>query len=124
MRGIALISMGKKLPESEQPLNVASRFARNKLAPWPTAVIDYLSGTNTVGEPSNLQFHLTTKEGALKTAKDNIAIRMLTPIVIQDFMHGAEDNGWTGVAKTLPVLAGSSQQTYDPNESKKNRRKK
>lgn len=115
VRGIAKELVGQKLPENEKPLALGIRFGRQKLAPWPGAVWDYLEGKNAVGEPANLK--VDTHEKA-KTLKENILLRMLVPIVADDFANGFVDGGWLGMAKESPVVIGFGAQTYPPRHEK------
>lgn len=111
IRTSALEATGRKVPGNEELFELSKRFFRQKLAPWPTAVVDYFSGKNAVGEPANLQIDV---HHPVTTVERNIVLRMLMPIVIDDFAKGYSDDGWLGVAKTLPVLAGFGAQNYEP----------
>jgi GGDEF domain-containing protein len=115
VKSVGQSMMGEKLAEKDQPLSIAAKFARNKLAPWPSAAIDYLSGKNAIGEPANFEVH---PSAPVQTMKENIAARLLTPIVVEDIANGLQDGGYVGGAKTLPVLAGVSEQTYPPYDEK------
>lgn len=108
-RGVAYHLAGRKLASNQEPLMLAGRFARQKLAPLPGAAIDFLLGKDSVGAPANL--HVDVHQ-PMKTLHENIMARLLVPIVFADFAKGFEDDGWLGAAKVAPVLVGFGAQTY------------
>ncbi len=111
----ALEATGHKVSENQQLLLSADRFLRQKYGPWPSAIRDWFEGKNAVGEPANFKVDVHHK---MDTAEQNIIVRMLFPIVAHDFIKGFSDDGWTGGAKELPVLAGFGAQTYVPKHQK------
>jgi hypothetical protein len=48
-----------------------------------------MSGKNAVGEPANFEVH---PYSPVQTAKQNIAARLLAPIVVEDIANGS--TGW------------------------------
>lgn len=103
---------GAKQNEYEKPLAIAWGFVRKKLAPWPSAVIDYFTGKNAVGQPANLKADVSDIP---KTMKENIALRMVLPLVVNEITEGVMDGGWAGLAKSgIPSVMGVSEQTYVP----------
>lgn len=76
------------------------RFLRSKLAPFPGAVLDSLSGKNIVGEP---------------TTPVDAAIRMVTPMSVRDIYEAVKEQGVpAGTAMSLISLFGVSMNTYGP----------
>lgn len=63
----------EKLPTSKTPLGIAAHFGRSKLAPSPGIAVDFLTGSNYVGEP------VQGVEGIGKEAIDKF-----TPLISQD----------------------------------------
>lgn len=101
---------GIKQDEYHKPLAIASSFFRKKLAPWPGAAIDYFSEKNAVGQPANLKI-----QAPAKMVKENIALKMVLPMIVSEITDGVEDDGWKGVAKTAPAsVFGVTEQTYAP----------
>jgi hypothetical protein len=107
MRGIKNLVEGEKQPENQDPLTLAGHFARGKLAPLPGAAMDYLYGKDVIGHPANLKI-----QSPGKMMNENIAARMLVPLVVKDYMEAYQEDGWGGVAKSTPITAGFGVQDY------------
>lgn len=83
---------------------VIGRFLRTKLAPWPGAIIDALSGEDVVGH---------------KVTPKSIAMKMTVPITYQDILDLMEDQGVPrGTALWILSFFGESVQTYDDRPKK------
>lgn len=78
--------------------DVTARFLRNKLAPVPSYVADFLFEKNPVGD----EFH---------PGKD--ALKRVVPLFIQDLKKGYDEEGYPGLAKALPSGLGIGSSTYD-----------
>lgn len=114
-------SQGEELSKSQEPLKILWDFTRKKLAPWPGAGVNFLSGKDVVGHPANVRFNNPEHKSAGRYIQDlqdqNQIIRMVAPMLIGDFIDAANEEGWIGVAKTMPAFGGLGIQSYTPNES-------
>lgn len=91
------------------------QFSRQKAAPWPGTAINLATGTDAVGNPANLKFEKPTSLAAIHNmSEQNQLIRMIEPMIVGDTIDALEMDGWLGVAKTAPGLAGFGVQTYQP----------
>lgn len=84
-------------------LDVVSQFATQKAAPIPSAVMDTLRGTDTVGKP-------TTVGGE--------AYKLLTPLTFQDFSDMAKEEP-DNLPLMIPGVLGANVQTYGPDDIQK-----
>jgi hypothetical protein len=87
----------------ETRMSVIGNFVRSKLAPVPSAIVDYLYGENMIGDPFNLS---------------NMIISRVFPLVWQGVYESAKQDGW---AKALlitgvPSILGVGVQTYGLND--------
>lgn len=111
VRSIAREIHHEKLQENEKPLAIAWRFYRTKAAPWPTAIIDWLEGKNVIGEPANLKIDI---HHPATTMKENILLRMLMPISIEETTQAFVQDGWVGGTPAMALqFLGFETQTYD-----------
>jgi len=79
--------------------DVLARFSRQKLAPVPGAVINSLSGTDTVGQPVTIA---------------NTAMGSLVPLSLQDIYKVMNEHGVpAGTAFTLLSIFGMGLQNFD-----------
>lgn len=102
---------GEKQSEYEQPVSIAGHFLRQKLGPWPGAALNYFEKKDVVGQPSNLKVSTDVP----KMMHENIALKMVLPLIVNEIAEGVEDDGWRGLAKTAPASAfGFTEQTYAP----------
>jgi hypothetical protein len=87
----------------ETQLSVIGNFFRSKLAPIPSALVDYYAGENMIGDPFNLK---------------NTLISRLTPLVGQGIYESAKQDGWLFAitATGIPSVLGIGVQTYGLND--------
>lgn len=97
-------------------LDILWDFTRKKLAPWPGTAVNLAAGKDVVGHPANIQFANPEHKPAARYVQDlqdqNQLVRMVAPMVVGDFIDAANEEGWTGMAKTLPGLGGVGIQAY------------
>lgn len=99
----------KKLGDTKSPfgktrMDVIASFFRGKLAPIPSATVDYLSGRTAVGEK-------TTLKGELESH--------LTPLIYSDVKEAYKDEGVKAIFTVgLPASFGIGVQTYDAKKKK------
>lgn len=131
LRSVGGFLAGEKQKPFDTPLSIAESFARKKLAPWPSAVLDYFTTKDAVGQPANLNFRAKDTasklmsgqfseagENAAETMRQNIALKMVLPMIVNEVTEGVADDGWKGLGKTLPAsLVGLTEQTYAPSLS-------
>ena len=72
-------------------------FGRNKASPIASYVMDYLAGENVIGEE-------------FQAGPD--AVKRFIPLFLQDVYEASEEEGTTGVLKTLPAAFGVGVSTY------------
>lgn len=95
-----VVELGKKYG-SDDALDVVKTFARNKLAPIPSFIVDARTGKNAIGEPFD--------------TSDAVMSRF-TPLFLQDAHDIIKDQGLaTGSVMAVPSLFGVGTQTYDSN---------
>ena len=84
-------------------LSVVGDFFRSKLAPIPSAVIDYYAGENMIGDPFNLS---------------NTIISRIFPLVGQGIYESSKQDGWLFAitATGIPSILGVGVQTYGLND--------
>lgn len=82
---------GLPAKQGEGTLDVASRFARSKLAPVPSYFVDALARRDYTGQP------FEPGKGALDR---------VTPLIWNDFVEAYQKEGFGGAAKNLPGLVG------------------
>jgi hypothetical protein len=87
----------------ETRMSVIGNFIRSKLAPVPSAVVDYLYGENMIGDPFNLS---------------NTIISRISPLVWQGVYESAKQDGWLFAitATGVPSILGIGVQTYGLND--------
>jgi len=87
----------------ETRMSVIGNFVRSKLAPVPSAIVDYLYGENMIGDPFNLS---------------NTIISRVTPLVWQGVYESAKQDGWINalIATGVPSVLGVGVQTYGLND--------
>ena len=87
----------------ETRMSVIGNFVRSKLAPVPSAIVDYLYGENMIGDPFNLQKTIITR---------------ITPLVGQGIYESAKQDGWLFAitATGVPSILGIGVQTYGLND--------
>lgn len=87
----------------ETRMSVIGNFIRSKLAPVPSAVVDYLYGENMIGDPFNLS---------------NTIISRISPLVWQGVYESAKQDGWINalLATGVPSVLGVGVQTYGLND--------
>lgn len=121
LKGITKMATGMPVSKREHPWQLAMGergFIRQKLSPWAGAFINFLSGTDVMGDKTTLSMPLYGwyKQGFMKTMKEDILVDMIMPIIVNDMIEAASDSGWVGVAKTVPAFAGLGVQTYPDKE--------
>lgn len=87
----------------ETRMSVIGNFVRSKLAPVPSAIVDYLYGENMIGDPFNLS---------------NMIISRVFPLVWQGVYESAKQDGWTKalLITGVPSILGVGVQTYGLND--------
>jgi hypothetical protein len=121
LKGITKMTVGMPVTKREHPWQLAMGergFIRQKLSPWAGAFINFISGTDVMGDKTTLSVPLYGwyKQGFIKTMKEDILVDMIMPIIVNDMIEAAADSGWVGVAKTVPAFAGLGVQTYPDKE--------
>lgn len=76
---------------------LATRYGRSKLAPVPAAVVNSLTGTNFIGEPTDWK----------QEAKS-----LPSPIALESFYEAARSDGGLGIIKTIPDFFGIGTTRY------------
>jgi len=86
----------------ETRMSVIGNLIRSKLAPVPSAIVDYLYGGNMIGDPFNVK---------------NTIISRIFPLVWQGVYESAKQDGWLfSIAATgIPSIFGIGVQTYGLN---------
>ena len=79
--------------------DVATAFARGKLAPIPGSIVDLAGGKDVVGNEVTVVSTLQ---------------RNLLPLITSDFGDAYKDAGFAGVAKVIPSIFGVGVSTYQP----------
>jgi hypothetical protein len=84
-------------------MSVIGNFVRSKLAPVPSAIVDYLYGENMIGDPFNLS---------------NMIISRAIPLVWQGVYESAKQDGWAKalLVTGVPSILGIGVQTYGLND--------
>jgi hypothetical protein len=87
----------------ETRMSVIGNLIRSKLAPVPSAVVDYLYGENMIGDPFNVK---------------NTIISRMSPLVWQGLYESAQQDGWLFAitATGIPSILGIGVQTYGLND--------
>jgi hypothetical protein len=87
----------------ETRMSVIGNFVRSKLAPVPSAIVDYLYGENMIGDPFNLS---------------NMIISRAIPLVWQGVYESAKQDGWAKalLVTGVPSILGIGVQTYGLND--------
>jgi hypothetical protein len=87
----------------ETRMSVVGNLIRSKLAPVPSAVVDYLYGENMIGDPFNVK---------------NTIISRMSPLVWQGLYESAQQDGWLFAitATGIPSIFGIGVQTYGLND--------
>jgi hypothetical protein len=88
---------GNKNPRNHEPLDVATKFVRSKLAPVASYVTDAAAGKDFKGE---------------KFSPGKGIAERLAPMVAKDFYEAWQQDGAAGAAKTAPGFFGVGVQTY------------
>ncbi|MGA9771694.1 MAG: 2'-5' RNA ligase family protein [Blastocatellia bacterium] len=88
----------EKQTARDKTKDVAGSFARQKLAPWPQFFWSGLTGTDAVGKP---------------TTWGKLSQQMVQPMIVGDIVEAASQDGWLGVVKAAPGLAGFGVQNYE-----------
>lgn len=84
-------------------LSVLARFFRSKLAPVPSGGVDFLQGTNVIGEDVNISQQLKAK---------------LLPFLAQDLIEAANEEGLVNpTIKLAPGIFGVGVQRFDTESS-------
>lgn len=108
MRSIYRTATGDEMQEFEQPLSIASKFLRYKLAPIPSGTIDALTGKDAVGQPANLTKFKSPKQ----VLQENVIIRRLIPMMTGNVIDAVSEEGWIGIPMVLPAVAGFGVSSY------------
>lgn len=79
-------------------------FLRNKASPLASFFLDYFYGENVIGE----EFQLP-----------DAAIQRMIPLLVQDFIEAAQEDGFEGVLEASPAIFGVGYQNFPavPDES-------
>lgn len=105
---------------------------RYKLAPLPSAMLEVgsiglnaeegkgLTGKDAVGQPVTV---VPDIHNPIATAKTNIFLRMIEPMVTGDFLDAYEDRGPKGLLMALPSLGGFGVGTYPDRDEDKPKKK-
>lgn len=99
---------GEDLSPFEEPLAVAGKFLRYKLAPFPSGTIDAITGKDAVGNPANL----TKFESPRQVIQENVIIKRSLPILTGNVIDSVAEEGWLGLPMALPALAGFGVSSY------------
>lgn len=91
--------------DREKAWNKTKTFVRGRLAPFASLGVDVATGKDLAGKP------VTAKEFKSLSA-DNPLLRPMKPAIASDFLDGYRNEGWAGVAKTVPAIAGAGTSTY------------
>jgi len=83
-------------------MDIAGDLFRSKLSPFASAIVDFFTGENYIGEPIDLT--------NIEQWADRIA-----PFALVDLYEAYRENIMVGMAVTIPVLLGASVQTYTGN---------
>lgn len=105
---------GEKVRRDESFGEITKKFIRSKLAPVPGAIWNVGDAKDFVGKPANFKVKLGTKQDRIDTLQQNILIKLIEPMIVDDITDAAIEDGWLGVAKTLPALSGLGVSTYQP----------
>lgn len=90
--------------DSDTAGDIAGRFARSKLSPEASFVVDWFNEKDYLGRPFTMQKGITSR---------------VTPLVMHDLYDGMKDEGLLGVAKASPAFFGVGTQTYKEEPKKK-----
>lgn len=100
-RVAAQIITGKKMTNGQiadtSRLDTAVKFARSKLAPVPSTVVNIGEGKDVTGNP---------------VTPASVAVSAVTPLAAKDLFDAAQANGLAGVAAATPSLFGVGYQNY------------
>lgn len=90
--------------KADSRADVLSRFGRNKLAPIPAYVVNYLDGENVIGE---------------EFEADKDAAKLAVPLMWQQMYETMQEEGYTkGAAMSIPGVFGVGVSTYGEKEPK------
>jgi len=89
---------GQKSARGENALDIVGKFARSKLAPIPSAVVDFFKGRDFIGRPFEAK---------------RAVIERVTPLFWKDFVEAAQREGVKGGIKMLPGAVGVGVQDYE-----------
>lgn len=85
--------------EGPDALDIGGTFLRTKLAPAPSFVVDMVKGKTVTGKPFEFR---------------NAIIERTIPIQWGDFVEGYQAEGWAGIGKAAPGIAGIGVQHRIP----------
>lgn len=110
---------GEQVAEKDNPITIVGHFGRQKLAPVPGSVMNLYYGKDVVGNPASLKFEKPNSlENINQMSQQNQLIRMVQPMIVGDFFDAAQEEGWAGVAQTVPAFAGIGVSSYGPKPTK------
>lgn len=99
---------GEDLAPYQEPLAIAGKFLRYKLAPLPSGVIDAYTGKDAVGNPASL----TKFDSPKQVAQENIIARRLMPMIAGQFIDTISEEGYLGIPMVAPAVAGFGVSSY------------
>ena len=89
--------------------DLLGQFARQKLSPIAAGIPDAITRTDVVGRPVAPRIWGSKAYGILAEAGLRVS-----PLVEQDFAKAWLEQGWEGMALTIPAFFGTSVQTFEP----------
>lgn len=101
----------RELSESRQALGKRiESFTRGRLTPAAAFTYDlFYKGKNMAGQP-------VTPAELIKLSRNNPALRLYTPALLNEMIDGYQDAGLTGLVKSSPSFVGIGASTYNPEE--------
>jgi len=109
-RAIESTIVGAPQADNDKFFEVLKQFGRSKLAPVPGAVVNLIAGTDMRGKQVTLG--MPQQKGASAFLDQNQLIQMVVPMIANDLIDAATEDGWVGVAKAAPAFAGFGLGTY------------
>ncbi|MFL6207452.1 MAG: hypothetical protein ACJ74W_01305, partial [Pyrinomonadaceae bacterium] len=98
-KAFAGLAQGQSAKRNQDVLALTTRFLRQNAAPVPAYLADAATGKTITGQD-------------FKAKRD--ALRLMTPLVVQDLYEGWRDSGGRGLLKATPAVVGIGVQTYQP----------
>jgi len=110
MRSLEKTATGQPQADNDRFFEVLKNFGRSKLAPVPGAAVNLITGTDVRGKEATLG--MPKEKGVSAFLDQNQLIQMVVPMIANDLIDAATEDGWVGVAKAAPAFAGFGLGTY------------